>query len=516
MRPVRGVELRSHERSARSLFRHLDDPHILKTNPLVADYFREDALEDRSEADVLREIRANLLAAARLCHTRDVWSGRERRGSRTLAIITHLCNGRTPKQAASDLNISLPQFYRDRREAILCTTRVFLERRQVPKSVDTIGEVRRFQLFRIWSLIDQGLAAHAISEAKGLLQSADQVHDKIVALSEYGYAACQLGDLSTAKESCLSARALLRDCSNSPSVASLDLRVRCVEYTVASAAHDSESAYNLISKGALRAERLPLRTPEDNALALTFFLNLGHAAVLAGKLSEARQAVNSASEIVFKNDVPPGMASRVAFMRYFAEHHGASPVERQELLMTAAQAAQRGNSMVELLTAYVGLVDHYVAVGQEKKGREYAELAHQMAQAMDGDRIDAIVGDALVSALLRTSQSAYAVRLLTEVRFPSDDFYALRGATYEAQLLLRAGQNDTARQMLVECERQAEALGQPRTLALLLPDLALAQWRCGLEASARETALRALSAAESFGTAAMSRLTRQIIQPLVL
>ena len=236
--------------------------------------------------------------------------------------------------------------------------------------------------------------------------------------------------------------------------------------------------------------------------------------MLAGKLTEAAEAIDFAGQIVLRHEVRPALESQLAFMRAFAGQGRASATERQEMLMTALRSGQRTGSATGIFSASLGLVDHCVAIRQEEKARAHAEVAYRVARAMQGLYIPAIAADALAAVLLRTSQWRYAAQLLDETEFPSSPYYALRRETYAALLLLREKQFRKAADALLECKREAHRLGQFRTLAILLPDLALAQWRCGMHVQAQETAREAVPIVQLYGSFSMVHLAREILKQI--
>jgi hypothetical protein len=112
-------------------------------------------------------------------------------------------------------------------------------------------------------------------------------------------------------------------------------------------------------------------------------------------------------------------------------------------------------------------------------------------------------------AIPRTEHWQYAMALLRETPFPSTPYYDLHTALYDAQILLRKGRPLEATRAFLDCKREAYSLGEFRTLAILLPDLAMAQLQCGMLADAQENIREARPIVQADGTDSMVRLSQQ-------
>ncbi|MBV9103013.1 MAG: hypothetical protein JO060_05435 [Candidatus Eremiobacteraeota bacterium] len=178
-------------------------------------------------------------------------------------------------------------------------------------------------------------------------------------------------------------------------------------------------------------------------------------------------------------------------------------------MTTALGVAQRVGSANGVMLAALGLADYFVWRRQERQAREHSEIAYSVAQATEGAYLIACVVDAIAAILLRTSEWEYAATILREAPLPAAPYYAMRSASFEAQVLLRQGDDRTATDLLTQAAREAERMHQFRSLAMILPDLALAQLRRGHPETALSKAREAKEIVWRFGSASMQRLARE-------
>jgi len=501
------------ERLARDLFRHLDDAKQLQRNPLVSAYFASQESGGVSEDEALAEIRLTLVSAARSRYRADVPQG-QRRADRSFAIITGLCQGRSAKQIASDLRISLPQFYRDRRNAIVGTVGALIERRERFSVVNAQEDVFKLRVVRIGTLIDQGFAARAMIEAQTLLREIATKQEVIPVLCELSRAAYEFGSLARAKDHCASAREKLeQDQAERQLTDMLEARIRLVEFYVSCMEDDPIISYERIC--ALAADLGLDRRALDGDFAVQVLLNTCRSAVLVGKIAHAREALDLASNITLELRLRPTLQSKVDFMRAYAANAAGPTLEPLESLTTALRSAQSAGSAQGMLFAAFGLADYFVSQGREQDARRHSEIAYRVACATEGEYLIACTIDAVAAILLRTSQWRYAEELLRSHPLPTAPYYAMRNACFQAQLFLRRGESYAAAGMFVEAAHEAERLHQFRSLAMILPDLAVAEMKCGYRGRALARAREARDVVQRFGSASMRRLGRERLADLL-
>jgi hypothetical protein len=356
--------------------------------------------------------------------------------------------------------------------------------------------------------VEQGFGRRASREAEDLLRTSPQAEESVLALCDYAYATFQFGDFRTANEAIgLSKAALSRiDVVRRPLFVA---RIRLVEYNLSSVQDDPATAYNTISRLASELTRIPFAGPDEADFKCSVHLAHCHASVLAGNLHQARDAIRSAMRMRVGAEANPPLDSQLAFMQAYAGQGRTSALERLELLMTALQVAQRTGSASNMLAASLGLIDHYVAMMQNTEARRHAQIAYDVAHLMEGAHFAALATDTIAGLLLRTEHWQYAMALLRETPFPSTPYYDLHTALYDAQILLRKGQPLEATRAFLDCKREAYSLGEFRTLAILLPELATAQLQCGMLADAQENIREARPIVQAYGTDSMVRLSQQ-------
>jgi hypothetical protein len=103
--------------AVRHLFRHFDDPLLLRRNPLVSHLFGAGRISYTQQQEGLRELWRLVRSAVEHCRSVDTTDRNEERADRQMTLFQRYYFEKLPQQrVARDLGISLRQFYRERAE----------------------------------------------------------------------------------------------------------------------------------------------------------------------------------------------------------------------------------------------------------------------------------------------------------------------------------------------------------------------------------------------------------------
>jgi hypothetical protein len=489
--------------AVRQLFRHLGDPAALVDNPLVWHLFQPpngDAGTEFMRSVIVNEI----MTAARSCYSKGLAEGKSRLADRELAIISQLCELQSAENIAGRLKISLPQYYRDRRNACVKVAGVLAERQKRGIVATIQSNLLRFDLRRAATLIDQGFSARAISQLERLLPNAESTGDLVLILTETSRAAFDLGDVARARKACQVAKGYLSAAaavSLNDHYDTLRYRVGIEEFQVASVTERPPDAYAILAPLAKEIGWSDYVSFEQDELAIQVLAETCHAAMLAGKIDEAQKAIQRAHEIAQREQMPEPVRSQIALMRAYSYEGGENnSSHRLSLLSQALKLAQQAGSANAMLTAMLILVDHCAGLGYEDRAKGYGEQAFALATGTEGGHIVAAAADTIVAILLRTRHWDFAEELMNTVASPSSPYYLMRAKAHQGQLAACHGDFDAAIRAFTAANELAVELQSTRTGAFVLPGLANAQFLVGSRRQARANALAAIDLLEVSGS----------------
>lgn len=185
------------QRSCRHLLRHLDDPHALATNDLVAPLFRE----SREPHHARGAVRALLRAAANDLRAGDRGQTDET-ALRHHAILTR-CDlaGEPHKQVAAQLGLSMRHFYRERQSMIdwlaeYLTHRLGTSRNVVASAID----VSALELARARALQHGGYSTLALVLLRSIAESGAEPAIVVAAGCQYVSVVLEQNDFAQAGE----------------------------------------------------------------------------------------------------------------------------------------------------------------------------------------------------------------------------------------------------------------------------------------------------------------------------
>jgi hypothetical protein len=187
--------------SVTHLFRHLDDPDALRSNPIVAHLFEctLGGSPAKSDADVLAGLRARVTRAAESFRRTDLDAHHDRRAHRHHAIITRCDLGRESHDVvARDLGICARHFYRERRSAQHRIAKLLAaDRRAQPTAVVSREEA---SFAHASMLAELGCSARAFAELHAIASEAASPEGKIRALATLARMFSNFGKLDEAQD----------------------------------------------------------------------------------------------------------------------------------------------------------------------------------------------------------------------------------------------------------------------------------------------------------------------------
>jgi hypothetical protein len=155
------------------LFRHLSEPDVLRSNPLVADIFATAAGATVAErnAAAIADVRRRIDRCAELCEQLDAGTRYETRGKRHRAMIVR-CDlaGEQHENVARELGICIRHFYRERRAAQQRVAQLLGEQRPQPKAV--VLDAHEAAIAHATMLAELGYSRAAVGELETMAASA--------------------------------------------------------------------------------------------------------------------------------------------------------------------------------------------------------------------------------------------------------------------------------------------------------------------------------------------------------
>jgi hypothetical protein len=492
---------RSFGAAVRHLFRHLDDLAALRQNPLARAIFNlDDPRAAASDVSQLATIRSIVLEGGRVCYAEDIAGGRVRSARRYFAILSGLCARHRAREIALELNVSLPQLYRDRRAICERVARLLLARPNAMDAAAHVTDALRFGLWRVAALAEQGFPGRAIAECERIVAESTGLTAKALTLLKLGDAALRLGDAQRAADATCAARQIM---TNTPAAETdeLELAARLVEFRLAMHHGRHQDASRIIEALATvaRTQRGEPRNRTD--VHVDILLDASRFAAYDGRLDDANAAVTRAADIVLRGQgAPPAQRVEIAVLRAsFAQDGSVDPGSRFVRLHEARSLAYALGSAIGVLFASIGLAYQCLALRDEKQSRSYADQALHVAGSMEGRQSLLFTIASLAPALLHLRRWDHLDPLIFDIEsaaVPMTDLWTNLKLTQGA-LLARRGRNRESLAPLSCAVQGARALQKPRAQAMALREFALSLYACGRAVDARDCIRAAIRFAES-------------------
>jgi tetratricopeptide (TPR) repeat protein len=373
---------KSFESAVRHLIRHLNDAVALRRNPLARSRFVPTDRRSLSEdARVLADLRSDMLRVAR-----DI-AGSKPESRRHLAIVSGICAGKAPQTIASELGISLPQFYRDRRFICTLVCRVLVANFQRAAVPATVYDPLRLVINRGFALIDQGMNETAVRTLERVVSAAASDPQKVAAQLALSSALIELGNLSEAVSVREDARRNLRtgeppygdDATLHRVAGLLDARIAMHE-----GRHDAGAV--MLEELAAKGESEGSGPFDPTAVRISILDYKCRFAMFRDKLPEARASIAQASALAERSpDLIPALRVAVTVSSALVGKEGArNPHERLIPYTHALQLSVSLGSALGILTSSIGLSVVCARLGDSGGANAHAERALEVARSMEG------------------------------------------------------------------------------------------------------------------------------------
>jgi tetratricopeptide (TPR) repeat protein len=517
---------KSFDAAVRHLFRHLDSAEALRGNPLVRFAFRPPPAKSRhSDRAALSLIRSALLDAGHVCYAEDLEAGRKAQAEIQSVILATLVSRCSAAKAASDLCISVRQFYRYRRD--ICTRLARLLARSDPKLHEPAQLTDPFRLLlqRAALLVDGGFAGKAVAELERSLGEVSSKDAHVAMLLALCNAETALGHAERAEDFLRAAGQMARrraraNCDPDFLQISLDL----AEFRVARLRIDGCRTDTLIDSLMRECHAADAQTV-PNELRVEILIELCRLRTYEGRNAEARDAIDRAAALDrrIRNAAQRyriQIACEAAFCR---ENTTDRPDERLSQITDALELSVAAGSGVSTLSATLGLARHYANVRVDDQAKAIASQALQIARLIEGSAYLASTSIDIANILLRTSHWRLAGPLLNEMdgHTRPGSWECLGLNLFRGVLLARNGRYSDALSVLAAAESIALTGCSKAWLSAVLREMSTvlhalgraedARDRIGVAVSLAETSAGAPSQWQTYRTAGMILGDRQML-----
>ena len=390
--------------AVRHLFRHIRDATELRRNPLAKPFFGP-APNPKADALGLTALHARMLQLATTCEDETGQLRRSSQVGRGYQIIGAIVSGRSAADVASELGLSIRQYYRDR-HAICTSVARSLVSPSRPERGDAESEESLQLLLRRATLLDeQGLAGQAIA----LLEDASRQIGSTSPLSEGAVliTLCRVlisyGDVQRATEVIRAAHKICAgNLPDSPELKLLLDFASLADIEVArSSGHDSEAAARL--DVLVRCQRAgDSNAFSSHELALALFVDSCISHMTFGRFAEAQFAIYDAFRVLEKiRHVPPELRVHLAAHAAACSEDGEHPLEHTLSQWNDALRASISNgSAIFTFYSLLGLMRCALRAGDEQRACSWFDQAIIVARKIEGTQVllaAAIAGGSILS-----------------------------------------------------------------------------------------------------------------------
>jgi tetratricopeptide (TPR) repeat protein len=486
---------RSFDATIRHLFRHIRDADALRRNPIVAPLFEEQRNKDADRV-ALALLRAQILALATACRQEDVRQRRVAQASRQYTIVENLCAGESPTITARKLNLSLRQYYRERRTICSRIGRRMMKGQVTAASTVDTDEQLELACRRARNLAEQGFTARAVQLLQQVVAEASSGSSKTVALLHLSRIFALHGDVTSATAAFDDADRLASDGSTRRSL-TLDL----IQALAAADRHYEVGDYARASTIIARLPKLAPSTVADMPIAAQEALIEGYIERIgyAHGLDDSRRLLDELQRMVqLVGRISPYLEVLVAFQEALhAEGDRDCPehalLQHDRLLkLSEVTGSTRG-----IVGALSGLTRYHLRVGSEDEAYRCFKRAYAIAHVVEGSRLKLQVA-AQAPHFMPTRFSQAVASVIDEgiALARPGTAYAARLKAASGQYLARKGRVNEALAVLDQALTAAKAFGSSFPQPTIVRDYAVALYRAGHRDKARELIQEAVLMAE--------------------
>ncbi len=506
----------SFDAAARHLLRYLDDPAMLRCNPLVRAVFADGTgrMARAREDAALASIRALVVEGAEKTYLADLAAGKHERAHRQREIVRRAYFQRTPaREVAEALGLSVRQYRRDRNDVARRIAQYVEERRNrvLAPVVFVRLDALRLRIEHAAHLTEVGDAAGAADIHEAVVRDAPSATAKIESMCRLAETWSDIGDARAAKAYLCDAEAVLeRDAYELSPLAREAARCDAafVRSVLAWRSGETREADDALSCAIQRVESIV-----DNG---GFRVRALFAEVL---LEHAQRCAD-------RGDFPAGIASVDHVGTILGGVRDVSLRQRSDAVRIKALLAMTcGESLLSPFDAFAPMGEALAlarSCGSARRvvlanaalsvlhrygnasGLAYAAVVRsvEMMRLVAPTRFRSAVAPTLAEALSRTRHSRRGAEIVAEAAgsSPVGCMDWIRARLAHAEHLLELGQAEKSYEAALRCERYARAALAPRRRAEAMLWLALSAYGLGRAAAAREHLRIATELAERSGS----------------
>jgi tetratricopeptide (TPR) repeat protein len=486
--------------AVRHLFRHLDDVASLRRNPLARKIIGlSDDRASASDAVISAKIRSSLLDGGRACYAEDVAAGRTEKANRQFAILSALCSLQSAKDIALELNLSLPQLYRDRRAICERATRALLDRDRLTNGKAHVTDELRFGLWRAAALAENGFSGRAIAECERIVAQSSSPAAKALTLLRLGDAALRLGDVQRVREAIAAARRFVAQMPPSE-MGELAMTSRLIEFRLDMHSGRHKKAAQSIEELTAAVEDHRGEPGDRCEIHAEILLDACRFAAYNGRTCDASSAVERAAKIVARNpNAPPSQRVEIAVLTAtFALDKSVDSASRFVRLNEAMTLAYSVGSAMGVLFSSIGLAYQCLALRDEHESQHYSDQALHVASSMEGRQSLLFAIASLAPAYLHLKRWEILDPCIYDIEsaaVPMTDLWTNLKLSQGA-MLARSGRHEEALAPLHCAVDGARALQRSRSQGIALREYALSSYASGRVDDARACIRSAIGFAE--------------------
>jgi tetratricopeptide (TPR) repeat protein len=414
--------------AAKHLFRHLHDPHALKTNAIVRHLFADAAatgLGHVPEGAVLDRIHQLVRRGADRCREADLLTSYDERAIRQHKIVMHQClEGRPIREVATALGISFRHCYRER--AAICERIArYIAESQEPPTLDHSARLDEFQFLmdRAIHRAEFGDTGEVLAEWDKVIGQAPSTYRKIEALRASALASIEFGAFDRAENAYADARALFARLPSKPS-ASRDVAQTCVDLIGSKLSFyrgDMASALDMAQRATTRIEPILSRSlpyvGQLYAEALfetgTVFCNLGNLEGGYDCIVRAEAGLHGVSPASFRlRDRVLVYLWKLRNYLLLSSKSWFPSWERLKGITATFDQAYASSSIPGALSALLVLTEYHAFAGNDDEVLRAARFAVFLAERQPSERVRAQTAITVATQLLPTRHFEVAASLL--------------------------------------------------------------------------------------------------------
>ena len=495
----------SFEAAVRHLFRHLADAKELKRNPLVEPFFGKQAhIGKLQQGNALSLIRAGIQAAAK--HYLGAAGPEERERARMqLTILYGGLQGRSVKELANQLGISLRQCYRER-SLIHRYVADFLRRAnfQCIEPIVHIASAFEIKMQRASARIANGDYRLAMRQYESLIAEGGTCQ-KLIALVSRAELNLELGDLRSAESSLAALSTFLAQADDLP-----DADIKAAEASLqlfeARFAWERGSFGEALSKlSTVRSTSVGFRDDPFESLRGIYAdiaLESANRAFDLGDFDATKRFLAAARQADDTTLGPRQRTANVLLMEstvsFASMRPGAPALDDPIALASRAHsiALQCGSIKWRLKTEMFLTALQRSSLNVMQKG----ELILSLAKDLQNPRLFAMLSLELADLLLETPYWRQVERLM-RVTLPRESFYAGSFSMLKAVYRLKAHSAPAAKKHAQMAHAIAKRAAAPRFQASTLRLLGCSSYLLGEREQAADYIVSAVPLAEQYGSA---------------